>query len=450
MAEPKNQPGKHARIMAITGGKGGVGKTSVALNLALAFARQDYRVLLLDGDTDLANVMIMLGEYPRRTLENVLTGDCTLAEAIFEAPHGLHILPGASGVERCMDITKEERLGLLRSLAALEKQYDYILIDTAAGIQSNVIHMIASAVLACVVVTPDPTSLTDAFSLIKVLHRRGYRRTPSVLINMAAGTSQARSIFQRFQGAVQRHIGVAPHYLGAIWRDETLRQAVATQRPVALMPMSDPSCRQFLSLAERVQLRLGQIEPRKAGFAAYWNHVANRQQQRPLSATGDGSPVEPRNDSNAASKEVAVAPDGIDKRWSDWRLQLNALLACRETTALQRHEAITHCLAQFGQQMDGNTIETLQAGLAAMEWKALPVSQRKHFARHLRHLADQVEPVASAGQSTGSPTPLSSDEEPRFDEGRFGDQSALVRAMKAQPDHLSLDDLLDALTDRNL
>jgi MinD-like ATPase involved in chromosome partitioning or flagellar assembly len=431
--------------MAVTGGKGGVGKTSVALNLALALARQDYRVLLLDGDTDLANVTIMLGQYPQRTLENVLTGECTLASAIFEAPHGLHILPGASGVERCMDVTAEERLELLRALAALEKQYDYILIDTAAGIRSNVIHMIASAALACVVVTPDPTSLTDAFSLIKVLRRRGYRRTPSILINMAAGASQARSIFERFRAAVQRHIGISPHYLGAIWRDETLRQAVATQRPVALMPLADPSCRQFLSLAERVQLRLDQIEPRTAGFAAYWNHVAKRRQPpAPVDKSVRDNLV--RTAANPATNAgESAAPDETERRWQDWRIELKLLLSNSETTAIQRYEAISHCLSQVGQRMDEDTVETLQTGLTAMEWEALPEDQRRQFAAHLRHLADQVEPVVAAPSSSSLPASKNADG-PRYDPHSFGNQNALLHAIKEAPDNISLDDFLDSLT----
>ncbi|WP_417498549.1 MinD/ParA family ATP-binding protein [Marinobacter koreensis] len=186
--------GKHnshqTRTIVITGGKGGVGKTSVALNLALTLARQGKRVLLLDGDTDLANVSIMIGLYPRQTLANVITGECRLEDTLLEADHGLHIVPGASGVQECLDMTPQDSMRLLRGLGQLEKRYDYVITDTPAGLQAASLHMIAAAELACVVVTPDPASLTDAFSLIKVLKRRGYRRRPSILVNMAQG--QAR------------------------------------------------------------------------------------------------------------------------------------------------------------------------------------------------------------------------------------------------------------------
>jgi MinD-like ATPase involved in chromosome partitioning or flagellar assembly len=252
---------KQPRTLAITGGKGGVGKTSVALNLSLTLAREGYRVLLLDGDTDLANVSIMLGRYPERTLANVMAGECSLRDVIMEAEWGLHIIPGASGVEQCVDMAAEESLRVLKALSRLEKNYDYVITDTASGLQKTGMHMIAAAELACVVVTPDPASLTDAFSLIKLLIRRGYRRTPSVLVNMAQGASQARSVFQRLDAAAVRHLGLQLHYLGAIWRDETLRQSVMNQRPVALLPASDPSSRQFRTLADMLNVRLRQLPP---------------------------------------------------------------------------------------------------------------------------------------------------------------------------------------------
>ncbi|TBW57889.1 MinD/ParA family protein [Marinobacter halodurans] len=413
------------RILAVTGGKGGVGKTSVALNLALILARQGSRVLLLDGDTDLANVTIMLGQSPGKTLEHVLANECTLEEAIFEAPFGLHILPGASGVERCIGIAPSDRLAIFRGLASLEKRYDYILIDTAAGLQANVMHMIASASLACVVVTPDPTSLTDAFSLLKVLKRRGYRRTPSILINMARGASQAQSIFQRFYAAAQRHLDISPHYMGAIWRDETLRHAVATQRPVATLPESDPSCRQFRVLADMVKVRFERIEPRRSGFSAYWNRLAER--RNPVSAKAEPAPRQPAD---------------VPTRWREWTRELDELLSASETSPIQRYEALTSCFAQFGRTMDEDTIEIIQTGLAAMAWERLPEAQRAHFAAHLRHLAGEIEPQPS------TPAPMVSRErqEPRYDEIRFGSQDALLRALRDQPSDVSLDAWLDSIS----
>lgn len=460
MKDSSKRSSGHPRILAVTGGKGGVGKTSVALNLALVLARQGNRVLLLDGDTDLANVTIMLGQYPRRTLEHVLTGECALEQAIFEAPFGLHVLPGASGVERCMGISTADRLSVFRGLAAFEKRYDYILIDTAAGLQANVIHMIASAAMACVVVTPDPTSLTDAFSLIKVLKRRGYRRTPSVLVNMAHGASQAQSIFQRFRAALQRHVDITPHYLGAIWRDETMRQAVSIQRPVALLSESDPSCRQFRVLADMLKVRFEQIEPRRAGFAAYWNRLAERQQAAVAPPSrdepvGSGSAaaepikedarVESKAGSDGGARNQEKAPDTAT-RWNNWSVELETLLAAPDSPPVLRYEALTQCLALLGRTVDEDLMEIIQTGLASMRWDQLPPEQRSHFASHLRLLAGQIDP-APAAASHPARRPAAS-REPRYDEVRFGSQEALLRALQDQPDHLSLDAWLDRITRR--
>lgn len=426
---------RQPRIIAITGGKGGVGKTSVALNLALTLAREGQKVLLLDGDTDLANISILLGQYPERTLADFIAGRCSLVDTLMAAPFGLHIVPGASGVQQCMDMASDDSFELLRGLAELERRYDYILIDTAAGLQPVVLHMIAAAAMACVVVTPEPTSLTDAFSLIKVLQRRGYRRIPSVLVNMAQGASQARSVFQRFATAVHRHLNIQPHYLGAIWRDETMRQAVVNQRPVALMPESDPSCRQFRVLADMVKVRLEQLPPRKAGIAAYWHQVARKNQARPAAAD-----VTPAQQAPEPPGQPAPSPGDQVRQLVE---RLGQLLEQETGSAMLRYEAFNALFALLGRSMDEDTIEIIQTGLAAMDWQALDDHQRRHLADHLTHLAQQVAPPPPQAMPE-EPCP-----EPRYDQVIFGDQDRLLKAMREQPVDVSLDRFLKALAERS-
>ncbi|MDV2077298.1 AAA family ATPase [Marinobacter xestospongiae] len=412
------------RILAVTGGKGGVGKTSIALNLALTLSREGLRVLLLDGDTDLANVSIMLGRYPERSLAQVVAGECELEDVVMSAPFGLDIVPGASGVQECLNLNADQSLGLLKGLARLERNYDYVVIDTAAGLQAVNLHMIAAAALACVVVTPDPTSLTDAFSLLKVLKRRGYGRTPSVVVNMARGASQAQSVFQRLDAASQRHLGVRLHYLGAVWRDETLQQSIQTQRPVALLPESDPSCRQFRSLADMLGVRFAQLPARKAGVAAYWHRVSSR---------GRG--------------DVAAVSRDPQAQCRDLVRQLGDLLAAEGDTAVLRYEAFNAVFALLGRSLDSESIEIVQTGLAALDWETLAADQRAHLAVHLRQLADRVAPG-----ETATPTPEPASEpapeapEPRYDRVRFGDQSQLTRALREQPSDVSLDEFLQTLS----
>lgn len=420
---------KQPRTLAITGGKGGVGKTSVALNLSLTLAREGYRVLLLDGDTDLANVSIMLGRYPERTLANVMAGECSLRDVIMEAEWGLHIIPGASGVEQCVDMAADESLRVLKALSRLEKNYDYVITDTASGLQKTGMHMIAAAELACVVVTPDPASLTDAFSLIKLLIRRGYRRTPSVLVNMAQGASQARSVFQRLDAAAVRHLGLQLHYLGAIWRDETLRQSVMNQRPVALLPASDPSSRQFRTLADMLNVRLRQLPSRKAGIAAYWHRVS--------SGPADVAPA-----SGGGHVKTPKDPAQECKRLTT---ELGEILAGSKSKPLLRYEAFQGLFALLGRTMDADTIEIIQTGLASLNWEKLEKEQREHMATHLRHLAAEVDPVAAP--RTSGPIASKPEREPYYDRISFGEQSRLIRALKEQPSNISLDQLLRSLAD---
>lgn len=426
------------RTLAITGGKGGVGKTSVALNLSLTLAREGSRVLLLDADTDLANVSIMLGRYPTRTLANVMAGECRLRDVIMEAEWGLHIIPGASGVEQCVEMAAEESLKVLKALSRLEKDYDYVIIDTASGLQKTGMHMIAASELACVVVTPDPASLTDAFSLIKLLIRRGYRRTPSVLVNMAQGASQARSVFQRLEAAAQRHLGVSLHYLGAIWRDETLRQSILNQRPVALMPSSDPSCRQFRTLTDMLNVRLRQLPPRKAGIAAYWHRVSSAPAE-PTPAPRTIEPPQPPDPVTECKRLIA---------------EIDRVLADNSDAPLLRYEAFNGFFALLGRAMDADAIEIIQTGLASLDWERLGREQRVHLATHLRHIAGQVDPgpvQQPPDQSGGQRDAPRKEREPYYDRISFGDQSRLVRALREQPSNISLDQLLRSLadTDRN-
>lgn len=431
--EPSKHNPNQPRTIAVTGGKGGVGKTSVALNLALTLARQDKRVLLLDGDTDLANVSIMVGLYPRRTLANVMAGECPLEDIILESDYGLHIVPGASGVQDCMDMGQAESLRILRALNNLESRYDYVITDTAAGLQAAGLHMIAAAELACVVVTPDPASLTDAFSLIKVLRRRGYSRIPSILVNMAQGASQARSVFQRLDSAAQRHLGISLHYMGGIWRDETLRQSVLNQKPVALLPVSDPSCRQFHTLADMLDVRLSQLPPRKAGIAAYWHRVSRRDAPKP-----DGQQTQ------SNGEQPATRPAPRKESVLEAVSELEAVFGQGEVEPLLRYEAFTRLFALLGSTLDSDAVEIIQTGLGSMNWENLDVERRNHLAAHLRNLADQVAPTAARVTPEAQRAPAQS--EPVYDRISFGEQDRLVRVLREQPADISLDQLLRSLS----
>lgn len=272
------------RVLAITGGKGGVGKTSLAVNLAIALSRNGNKVCLFDADTGLANINVMLGLHPAYTLEHLFTGEKSIQDIVIEGPEGIQIVPGASGFAQCVELDVGQQQRLVSSLQSVEPHYDYMLVDTAAGISPTVLHFIAASQIAALVVTPEPTSLTDAFSLLKVLKRRGYRRKVQVIVNMSANSSQAEKVFRRFSHAVDKYLQLKTEYLGSVWMDESMRTAVTLQRPVALFPKHDPSARSFYRLAERIDDVFSRRGAPKLAFSAYWQklleaHASRKQKQ---------------------------------------------------------------------------------------------------------------------------------------------------------------------------
>ncbi|KZY64204.1 hypothetical protein A3735_09185 [Oleiphilus sp. HI0061] len=272
---------KIPRVIAITGGKGGVGKTSVSINLAIALSKSGSKVCLLDGDTGLANTNIMLGLYPAYTLEHLFTGEKSIQDIVLEGPEGIQVIPGASGFAQCVELDVGQQQRLVTSIRAIEPHYDYMMVDTAAGISPTVLHFIAASQVAVVVVTPEPTSLTDAFSLLKVLKRRGYRREVQIVVNMVSNAAQAKKVFQRFSQAVSKYLDLNTEYLGSVWMDESMRAAVSLQRPVALYPKTDPSARCFYRLAEKIDDLFSQTGVPRLAFSAYWQKVVERQVARP-------------------------------------------------------------------------------------------------------------------------------------------------------------------------
>jgi len=417
------------RTLAVTGGKGGVGKTQVALNLALVLAQQGQRTLLLDGDTELANVNVMLGLYPSMTLEHVILGERSLSEVLLPVTKNLDLLPGASGVPGLLDQPDASREQFMADLAALEKQYDTVVIDTSAGLRATSLHMVAASHLACVVITPDPTSLTDAFSLLKVLHKRGYRRTPSVIVNMAKGATQAQAIYRRFSAAVSRYVGLQTHYLGAIWRDETIAQSVTSQRPVAMMPASDPSCRQFWSMADMLAVRWSQGVPKANGFAGYWTRVLAR-----------------RRSARAEERAGAAVVSGGEQPWQQ---AFHAWASDPAVSALERYQVMTAALETIGQQIDQDLVETLQTGLAAMNWTDAEADVRRAAAAHFRQLARTIDPSAGTRPAEARAVIGPGENPPAYDEATFGAQDLLVKYLREHGSGERLGQVLASLRQRD-
>ncbi|MGE0372869.1 MAG: P-loop NTPase [Gammaproteobacteria bacterium] len=261
---------QYPKVIAITSGKGGVGKTNVTSNLAIALAKHGNRVCIFDADTSLANINVVMGVSVDYTVEHLLAGERTVDEILVEGPEGVMIIPAASGIAECANLDQDQRDRLIAALESLEDRYDYILIDTAAGIGDTVLSFVQSAQYAIVVISTEPTSLTDAFALLRVLRRRNYEHPVYVLVNMAINYANSMEVFKRFEAAVRKYLNMKVHYLGYITEDKAIRAAVSAQRPVLLEHPEALASRCFTTLATVLSKQFsGTTRPHS--FSAYWN-----------------------------------------------------------------------------------------------------------------------------------------------------------------------------------
>jgi len=237
------------QVIAVTGGKGGVGKTSVSVNLATGLAAAGKRVVLLDGDLGLANVDVLLGLSPRYTLAHVLSGERTLDEILIKAPQGFQIVPSASGAADLASLGSAAHLGLVQAFSTLAARLDVLIIDTAAGIAPGVLQFSQAAQHVLVVICDEPASLTDAYALIKVLSRNHGVDRFHVLANMTRAPGEGQTLFNKLERVTGRFLDVKLEYAGEIPDDERVRQAIRAQRPVLEAYPGSPAGRAFKKLS---------------------------------------------------------------------------------------------------------------------------------------------------------------------------------------------------------
>ncbi|MFT5393628.1 MAG: flagellar biosynthesis protein FlhG [Gammaproteobacteria bacterium] len=238
------------RVVAVTGGKGGIGKSNVSLNLSVALADRGQNVLLLDADLGLANIDVLLGLRPKRTLAHVFDGTATLDEVIVEGPCGIRIIPGASGVYQMAQLTNLEHAGFIHAFGELGEDLDTLIVDTAAGISDTVLSFARASQELLVVVCDEPASLTDAYALIKIMNREHGRRRFRVLCNMCRSSEEGRGLFSKLSRVCEQYLDVVLEFAGAIPYDERLRKAVQMQRAVVDAFPAAPAAQAFKKLAQ--------------------------------------------------------------------------------------------------------------------------------------------------------------------------------------------------------
>ena len=239
-------------VISITSGKGGVGKTNIAANLAYLLAGMKKKILLLDADCGLANIDLILGLTPKYNLYHVLKGEKTLREAIINGPGGIKILPASSGIQEMSSLSMTQKLALQDELNTLQIRPDFTLIDTGAGISENVMYFNMVARETIVVVTPEPTSLTDAYALIKVLYQRHAKKRFSLLVNMVKTESEAKEVFIRIAQATNHFLNLAIEHLGYVFYDEHLLKAVKQQKLLAELHPDSPAIKCLREVANKL------------------------------------------------------------------------------------------------------------------------------------------------------------------------------------------------------
>lgn len=239
-------------VCSITSGKGGVGKTNLAVNLAVVLARLGKRCVLLDADLGLANVDVLLGITPERHLGHLLEGT-PVAEVLCPSGHGFSILPATSGGTELTALSTGQKLELLEALDGLEDQVDVLLVDTGAGVGDTVLYFNLAAQERILVLTPEPTSLTDAYALIKVLRLRHGVDRFHVIVNMAGSEREAKGVFSRLVGACDHFLGgIALDFLGLVPQDPAVRQAVAAQIPLCAHAPHSPAAAAVARIAQGI------------------------------------------------------------------------------------------------------------------------------------------------------------------------------------------------------
>lgn len=271
IGELPDSGGRLTHVLSVSSGKGGVGKSNFVLNVGIAIRRRRKRVLIMDADMGLGNIDILLGIASRHNLSHVLSNQKTLQEILAVGPADIHFLPASSGVSWMANLTTDQQLDFLQKMDALNGLYDVLLVDTGAGISANVVYFNLAAQTRIVIVTPEPTSLTDAYALIKVMSQSHQQKNFEIVVNSVVSEKQGLEVYRNLTTVADRFLDVQLGYLGHIRQDEHLGQAVLQQKPVVELFPDAPISQDYVNIARRV----AQMPPQAMGneLGLFWRRV---------------------------------------------------------------------------------------------------------------------------------------------------------------------------------
>ncbi|MCQ2522254.1 MAG: MinD/ParA family protein [Lachnospiraceae bacterium] len=270
-----------ARVITITSGKGGVGKSNTAINIALNFQKMGKKVIILDADFGLANIEIMFGTVPQHNLSDLIYKGMHIKDVITQGPGGVGFISGGSGIAGMSNLSHEYLTYIVQNLAELDSIADVIIIDTGAGISEAVLEFLVASGEIILVTTPEPTSITDSYSLLKALNRHIRFKSDStdikVIANRVPNKADGEILYKKLAAVVNRYLGLKISYLGAVVQDQALSNAVMLQKPVALANPNCKSAQAFAEITAGLNNNEGVQNIKKRGMAAFFSHlVANK------------------------------------------------------------------------------------------------------------------------------------------------------------------------------
>lgn len=271
---------KNARVIAITSGKGGVGKSNLSVNLALELTRMGKKVIILDADFGLANVEVMFGVIPEYNLSDLMFKGKEIKDIITEGPEGVGFISGGSGIANLINLDQEQVKSLVGKMTDLEELADVIIIDTGAGIAPSVMEFLLASPETIIVTTPEPTSVTDSYALLKALSmNEGYNKEEcsiKMVANRVESESEGRNLYEKLNAVVTKFLGIKLSYLGSVPQDSNVRKAVMKQKPVTIMYPSSSAARHFKNIAAELLGNDITVPAHRMGIRSYFKNVFSR------------------------------------------------------------------------------------------------------------------------------------------------------------------------------
>ncbi|MDD6036272.1 MAG: MinD/ParA family protein [Lachnospiraceae bacterium] len=256
LVKKQERPQSAARVITVTSGKGGVGKSSIAVNLAIQMQRLGKRVIILDADFGLANVEVMLGIRPQFNLADLMFRGKTLSEIITTGPENIGFISGGSGIQELARMTKEQVIYLTQKMVELDSIADVIIVDTGAGIADNVLEFVTACSEVLLVATPEPTSITDAYALLKALNRRaGFSRERTsikMISNRVRSETEGKNLYEKMSIVVDKFLNIQPEFLGMIPQDDLISKAVMLQKPISIAYPGAPAAKAMQNIAAKL------------------------------------------------------------------------------------------------------------------------------------------------------------------------------------------------------